>query len=552
VHAATGASVPDATATVRAAMAIGHGATTATADGGREGGRGDKPRGDGPRGGDREGGRDGGRRRDGGRGERRGPSFTPPAEVPQRPKPKRLRPGKQHRTAVLAELPAEQRPIAELALQGMGAVRQRLREENDKAAAEGRAVMPEASVIKLAEDLLPKLRVAEWRDRAEAAKTQADELDLRDLRSVVAASEDPIVARDDTTRSLAEELKQLLVHKQEQELSMWFGDIDAALAVGRVIRALRLSSQPPKAGVPFPTDIAQRLADSTNASLAPMDAPERWAAMLEAAAFSPIRSLVKPARKPDVVNDELTATLARLAPALPHVAELFGIEVDPKAPMPKPLRPGPRPGKGKPEGTKGDGADRGKRAERGPKPRPEGQRAAAAAPTAAPEQEPPAADTAPAAQPSPAIDETPVVADETPADAVDRRPPPTTHRQQTTHQQPPTRHPPAAVSHQPTRHPPTDDAAGTDDTPAATDDAPAARRHTSRHRRRTGSRRHTSRHRRRTGSRRLRPAATDEAPAVTADAPDAGDDTPTADEAPAAGDDAPDASATEAGSDETA
>ena len=39
--------------------------------------------------------------------------------MPQRPKPKRLRPGKTHRSAVLADLPAEQRPIAELALQGL-------------------------------------------------------------------------------------------------------------------------------------------------------------------------------------------------------------------------------------------------------------------------------------------------------------------------------------------------------------------------------------------------------------------------------------------------
>jgi hypothetical protein len=307
----------------------------------------------------------GGQGRDGGRPprERRGPSFTPPPEVPQRPKPKRLRPGKAYRTAVLAELPPEQRPIAELALQGMGAVRTRLREENERAVVEGRAAMPETSVMKMAEELLPTLRVAEWRDRAEAAKAQAAELDLRDLRSVVAASGDPMVARDETTRALADELKQLLATKQEQELQFWYGDIDAALAVGRVIRALRLSSQPPKAGVPFPTDIAQRLADSTNASLTPMDAADRWAAMLEAAAFSPIRVLVRPARKPDAVSDELLATVTRLAPALPHVAELFEIEVPAKAMMPKPLRPGPRTTKGKDQT-----ADRPKRGEKPTKP----------------------------------------------------------------------------------------------------------------------------------------------------------------------------------------
>ena len=292
------------------------------------------------------------RGRDGERRERRGPSFTPPPEVPQRPKPKRLRPGKEHRTAVLAELPEEQRPIAELTLQGMGAVRQRLREENERAASEGRPPMPEATVLKMAEELLPKLRVAEWLDRAEAAKRQIDQLDLRDVRSVVAASEDPIVARDESTRSLSAELKEALATKQAQELQLWYADVDAALAVGRVIRALRLSSQPPKAGVPFPTDIAQRLADSTNAALTPIDSPDRWAATLEAAAFSPIRTMVQPTHKPDTVTDELLATVKRLAPALPHVAALFEIEVAPNAPMPKPLRVNPRQKPGAKPGTK--------------------------------------------------------------------------------------------------------------------------------------------------------------------------------------------------------
>lgn len=323
-----------------------------------------RPRGDRPPRGDRDGERGAGRqRRDGetrqrrdGDGQgvdgqqrrdrreraRRGPSFTPPPEVPQRPKPKRLRPGKANRNAVLNGLPEEQRPIAELALQGMPAVRQRLREENERAVAEGRAVMPEATVLKMAEELLPRLRVAEWRDRAEAAQQQITDLDLRDLRSVVAASGDPMVARDETTRPLVEQLQAALATKQEQELQLWYGDVDAALAVGRVVRALRLSSQPPKAGVPFPPDIAQRLVDSANASLAPMDPPDRWIAMLEAAAFSPVRVQIRPARRPDVVSEELLATVNRLAPALPQVAELFEIEVPDKAPMPKPLRIGPR------------------------------------------------------------------------------------------------------------------------------------------------------------------------------------------------------------------
>ena len=49
----------------------------------------------------------------------------------------------------------------------------------------------------MAEEMLPRLRVAEWLDRAEAARDQIEHLDLRDLRSVVASSDDPMVARDE-------------------------------------------------------------------------------------------------------------------------------------------------------------------------------------------------------------------------------------------------------------------------------------------------------------------------------------------------------------------
>ena len=309
---------------------------------------------EGGRGGGRDRGRNNNRRRrdddEDGKGssrrprrnsQRQGPRFTPPPELPQRPKPKRLKAQRTHRNEVLAGLPEEQRPIAELALQGIAAVRTRLKAENEKATSEGRATMPEASVLQLAEKLLPQLRVAEWYDRAESAKKLAGDIDLRDLRSVVAASDDPMVARDKGTRALADELRELLRTRQEEELQLWFGDVDAALAIGRVIRALRLSSQPPKAGVPFPAEISQRLVDSTNATLTPVETAERWIAVLEAAAFSPIHLLISPMGLPEKITDDLTATVKRLAPAIPQVAALFGIEVEEGAAMPRPLRNNP-------------------------------------------------------------------------------------------------------------------------------------------------------------------------------------------------------------------
>ena len=324
---------------------------------------------------------------------------------------------------MLAEIPEEQRPVAELALQGMAAVRQRVREDNVRLKAEDKPEMPEATVLKMAENLLPQLRVAEWLDRAEAAKRQLEHLDLRDLRSVVAAADDPLVTRDEATRALAVELKTALATKQDEELNRWLGDVEAAVDIGRVVRALKLSAMPPKAGVPFPAQLGTKLAEATIASLTPEDPPDRWIAVLEAAAFAPIRALVAPVTAPAQPSPDLVATVTRLGPLLPQVAALFGIDVSSKAPTPKPLRPGPRK-KDAPKSTPSPRSEASGAIATHPGPR--RQPAEPAAPTAQPEPAPPT-DVEPAAEPEPipATDPEPAPSnDTTPATEPDPEPAP--------------------------------------------------------------------------------------------------------------------------------
>jgi hypothetical protein len=177
-----------------------------------------------------------------------------------------------------------------------------------------------------------------------SAEKIIEEVDVRDLRSIVVTA-DQLVAIDETTRGLVAKMKQALVVRQETETKNWFEDITAAMTVGRVVRALRLSSQPPKAGLPFPPALAVQLTDATVLGLTP-DAPaERWIALLEAAAFSPIHGKVLPPAIPAVVSEELTKTITRLGPLMPQLALLFGIVVDPKARAPRPLQ-APRNDKG--------------------------------------------------------------------------------------------------------------------------------------------------------------------------------------------------------------
>src|SRR5690606_9193061 len=143
------------------------------------------------------------------------------------------------------------------------------------------------ALVAIAEKLLPGLRAADWRDRAEAAVADLDELDLRDLRSVVVAADQ--AAKDDEARALAAQLREGLTQRVDQEQQKWLDELAETLAEGRVVRALRLSSRPPKAGHPLPVDLASRLTEAASGALTADTLPDRWATVLDALSYSPVR-----------------------------------------------------------------------------------------------------------------------------------------------------------------------------------------------------------------------------------------------------------------------
>ncbi len=267
---------------------------------------------------------------------------TSPAPEPK-PKAKRLRAGRTHRNAALAALPAEQKPIAEQVLRGgIPAVRQAVEKQNETNKAEGKPEISPAPLLTLAEQLMPSLRSAEWRDKAEAALADLPELDLRDLRSVVVASD--AGARDDETRALAEQLKTGLAQRVESEQAAWLTEITELLAGGRAVRALRVSSRPPKAGAPLPAELSTKLAEAAAASLTPETGQDRFATVLDALAFSPVRTQVTPAGIPSEPTPELLAAVKKVAARLPQIAALFGVEATAPSkskPVAKPRPPKP-------------------------------------------------------------------------------------------------------------------------------------------------------------------------------------------------------------------
>lgn len=284
---------------------------------GRDGRRGTESRAD-----DRSrGGRDS--KRGSGRGDRARGESRPAAPV--RPKAPRLRPKRTHRSAALRALPDIQRGLAEEVMKGgVPGLRAAVDRMNEKAVAEGMPKIRTEPLVALAERLAPALKVAEWRDRAEAALIGIDEIDLRDIRSVVVAADN--ARRDEASRDLAEQLRAGLSARVDAEHRRWLDELAQTIGDGRIVRALRLSSRPPKAGAPLPPDMAERLATLASASLTAEISQDRWATVLDAVAYSPVRSLVKPQGRPDKAGEDLLAAVTKLASRVPTIAAEFGIE----------------------------------------------------------------------------------------------------------------------------------------------------------------------------------------------------------------------------------
>ena len=210
-------------------------------------------------------------------------------------------------------------------------MRAALDEQNKKARAEGAPEVPTEAVVAMAEELLPAARLADWLDRADAALASAEEIDVRDLRSVVVSAAD--VARDERIRESTGALKEVLDRRSAAEQEEWLTELRSALDSGSVVWALRLSSRASGLGASVPDDLADRLSDDAGKALA-ADAPsDRWAAVLDAVAYSPVRQRVVPAGAPPDPAEELLAAVRKHAGRVPALRPLFGVDAPPpKAP----------------------------------------------------------------------------------------------------------------------------------------------------------------------------------------------------------------------------
>ncbi|MEZ5341562.1 MAG: hypothetical protein R2706_08940 [Acidimicrobiales bacterium] len=297
------------------------------------------------------------------------PSY-PAARDRAAAKAKRLRAGNKHRQAVLAEVPEEFRPIAEqVSRGGLPAVRAAIEKQNAELVASGGQPIKADPIIAIAEGLVPKLRTAEWHDRADAALNDLDQLDLRGSSLRVERRRERRPRR--CVEEIVAKLQAGLNERIERDHQQWLTDLTEAMQQGRTVRALRLSSRPVKPGAPLPSELASEMAEAASAALAADVAQDRWATVLDAVAFSPIRVAVVPVGHPAEPGKDLLDAVRRVADRVPAIAALFGVD-------PAEAAKRRRPRRGRPEKGGAKGAAKASDKPKGDSPKP----AAAEAPVA--------------------------------------------------------------------------------------------------------------------------------------------------------------------------
>jgi hypothetical protein len=239
-----------------------------------------------------------------------------------------------HRNEALAGLKPEEIAVAEQLLRGgIPAVRQAIDEQNVTAKAEGKPPVAADALLKMAESLLPVIRLAEWKDRAVSAQSAGKEMRLRELRAVVAASR--TVTLDDDGKATAKALQESLSHRVDSLRDEWVGRIVNALDQDRVLDALRVSVRAPEPGTRLPAELAVRVSAAAGTAMTAEIEAEQWVALLEAVLESPVRRTVKPLGIPASENSQNAAR--RAVGSVPELAKLMGLRIPP--PPPRRLAP---------------------------------------------------------------------------------------------------------------------------------------------------------------------------------------------------------------------
>lgn len=242
-----------------------------------------------------------------------------------RHKPEPIAVGTFYKDKLMHSLEIQERPIADYLFDGgLPAVREAIANQQKEAKEKNLPPIIETPLLAIAERLMPQIRDALWRDRADAI-LKLDRVTLKDLRSLIVSAH----PRDEEERKIVADLKDRLSKKISDVATSWQGQVKSSTEAGKLKEALELSTKSPDHSVSLNSEIAELLASKVSAALNKDLNPTEWIELVEAASQAPIRKLIKPASVPEDATGEVEKTSKKLAGLIPQLAPIIGLKIPP-------------------------------------------------------------------------------------------------------------------------------------------------------------------------------------------------------------------------------
>ena len=262
----------------------------------------------------------------------------------RRERPRAHRAVTTHRNAALAALePGADSRGQQLLRGGIPAVRQAIEEQNTRARSKGGARCRPNRFLTMAEELLPRMNLAAWKDRAVALRSAGREAPLREMRSVVAGAS--TVPLDEEGRILVTALRESLDTRVAALRVAWLGRIiHGARRQPGGRRAAGGSAKPAGTHGPGPRRLAVRLAETAGTAMAPTMSEDLDRSPHARVIKSPVRRTVNPTGLPPDASPELLTAARHAAGLVPELARLLGLPIPPATGTPSGRSRGCPPG----------------------------------------------------------------------------------------------------------------------------------------------------------------------------------------------------------------
>jgi hypothetical protein len=220
---------------------------------------------------------------------------------------------------------ARQAILQRLLRGGLAGVRLAIEKQNRQAREKGEPELLEEPVLKIAEELLPQLKRAQFLDQAKEIM-ESKSKDLKKISRVINSA----VILEESDKEVLTALREYFEHVLKDAEEAYLREINELLDVNKTEEALIKSSNPPYRTLKFPVALSEKLAQACLTQLNQLlDNPDKWLNFLQKVSLSPVKRLVRPQQVPVFQDPSQQKMAVALSSQIPNLVKLLGLKIPP-------------------------------------------------------------------------------------------------------------------------------------------------------------------------------------------------------------------------------